>query len=265
MSTPRYDRLGTTYTATRREDPDLAGQIHAALGDGRTLLNVGAGAGAYEPRDRTVLAVEPSPVMIAQRPADAAPAVVATAERLPFVDGSFDAAMALHTVHHWSDPAAGLAELRRVARRVVVVAGDAQVIDRLWLTADYFPGLAFGARREVQPQAIADRLGGRTEIRPLRVPVDCLDGFTEAFLARPEAYLDPSVRRNMSTFRLLPQDQVAAGVARLRRDLAVGLWDARHGDLRRLSHLDTGLRIVISRPGPRRSGGGPPGYTQARG
>ena len=246
MDTPRYDRLGTSYTATRREDPDLAAQILAALGDGRTLLNVGAGAGAYEPRDRTVLAVEPSPVMIAQRPGDAAPAVLAKAERLPFVDGSFDAAMALHTVHHWNDPAAGLGELRRVARRVVVVAGDGHVFDRLWLAAEYFPGIAFGGRPEVQPQAIAERLGGRTEIRPLRVPVDCIDGFPEAFMARPEAYLDPDVRRNMSPFRLLPEDEVAAGLARLRRDLASGAWDDRFGDLRRLSHVDTGLRIVVS-------------------
>ena len=248
MGDPLYDRLGTTYTATRREDPELAGQIHTALGAGRTLLLEGPGAGAYEPRDRTVLAVEPSPVMIAQRPADAAPAVLAAAERLPFVDGSFDAAMALNTVHHWSDPAAGLGELRRVARRVVVVAGDAQVIDRLWLTAEYFPGMAFRTRRDVQPQAIAERLGGRTEIRPLRVPVDCLDGIPEAFIARPEAYLDPHVRRNISTFRLLPEDQVVAGVARLRRDLASGEWDARFGELRRLSHLDVGLRIVVSDP-----------------
>ncbi|HET7171807.1 MAG TPA: methyltransferase domain-containing protein [Gaiellales bacterium] len=243
-----YDRLGATYSATRREDPELARQIHTALGGARTLLNVGAGAGAYEPRDRAVLAVEPSAVMVAQRPADAAPAVLAAAERLPFADGSFDAAMALHTVHHWTDPAAGLGELRRVARRVVVVAGDADVIDRLWLTAEYFPGIAFGARRDVQPQAIAERLGGRTEILPLRVPVDCADGFPEAFLARPEAYLDPDVRRNMSVFRLLPDDRVAAGVARLRRDLASGVWDVRHGGLRRRSHLDTGLRIIVSDP-----------------
>jgi SAM-dependent methyltransferase len=172
--------------------------------------------------------------------------VLAAAERLPFVDGSFDVAMALHTVHHWNDVAAGLCELRRVARRVVVLAGDAHVIDRLWLTAEYFPGMVFGARREVHPTAIAERLGGRTEIRPLHVPAGCLDGFTEAFLARPEAYLDPCVRRNMSTFRLLPEEQVAAGVAHLRRDLASGVWDARHGDLRRRSHLDTGLRIVVS-------------------
>jgi SAM-dependent methyltransferase len=246
MDPPRYDRLGTTYTATRREDPELAGQIHTALGDGRTLLNVGAGAGAYEPRDRTVLAVEPSPVMVAQRPADAAPAVLAPAERLPFVDGSFDAAMALHTVHHWTDPAAGLRELRRVARRVVVVAGDADVFDRLWLAAEYFPDMSFGGRRDLHPQSIAERLGGRTEIRPLHVPVSCVDGFPEAFMGRPEAYLDPAVRRNMSPFRLLPEDEVIAGVDRLRHDLASGAWDARHGSLRRASHLDTGLRIVIS-------------------
>ena len=248
MKTPRYDRLGTTYTATRREDPELAAQIHAALGDGRTVLNVGAGAGAYEPRDRTVVAVEPSPVMIAQRPADAAPAVLAVAERLPFVDGSFDAAMALHTLHHWDDPAAGLDELRRVAHRVVVVAGDAEVFDQLWLTTVYFPGMAFGARPQLRPQAIAERLGGRTEIRPLRVPVDCIDGLPEAFIARPEAFLDADVRQNMSPFRLLPEDEVAAGVARLRRDLASGAWDARYGDLRRLSHVDAGLRIVVSDP-----------------
>jgi SAM-dependent methyltransferase len=194
------------------------------------------------------MAVEPSPVMIAQRPADAAPAVLAAAEQLPFVDASFDAAMALHTVHHWHDPAAGLRELRRVARRVVVVAGDAEVIDKLWLTAEYFPGMGYGARRDVQPQLIAERLGRRTEIRPLHVPVDCIDGFPEAFIARPEAYLDPDVRRNISTFRLLPEDQVAAGISRLRRDLASGAWDARHGHLRRLSHVDTGLRMIISNP-----------------
>ncbi|MGN6377359.1 MAG: class I SAM-dependent methyltransferase [Gaiellales bacterium] len=247
MGPPRYDRLGTTYTATRREDPDLACQIHAALGDARTVLNVGAGAGAYEPRDRTVVAVEPSTVMIAQRPADAVPAVVASAERLPFVDGSFDAAMAVHTVHHWSDPAAGLGELRRVARRVVVVVGDIGVLTRLWLAGEYFPGIADACTRaEMRPRAIAERLGGRTQILTLRVPVGCIDGFTEAFLARPEAYLDPAVRRNMSGFRLLPADQVAAGVARLRRDLASGAWDARHGSLRRQSHMDTGLRIVVS-------------------
>ena len=247
MGIARYDTIGTTYTATRREDPELAEQIHAALGAGRTLLNVGAGAGAYEPRDRTVLAVEPSPVMIAQRAANAAPAVLASAERLPFVDGSFDAAMALHTVHHWSDLAAGLAELRRVARRVVVLEGDPRVINRLWLTAEYFPGMAERfSRPELWPDAIAERLGGSTAIRTLRVTANCLDGFSEAFIARPEAYLDPAVRQNMSTFRLLPSDQVEIGICRLRDDLVSGAWDARHGALRRLPHMDMGLRIVVS-------------------
>lgn len=247
MYAPIYDTLGATYTATRREDPELARQIHAALGDGRTVLNVGAGAGAYEPCDRTVVAVEPSPVMIAQRPATAAPAVLASAERLPFVDGSFDVAMAVATVHHWQDPAAGLAELRRVARRVVVVAGDGHVINRLWFIAEYFPGISRGpARAGVQPLAIAERLGGRTEIRQLHVPAACLDGFPEAFVARPEAYLDPAVRRNMSPFRMLPSDQVEAGVARLRRDLESGAWDARHGALRHMPEIDVGLRIVVS-------------------
>lgn len=247
MNDPVYDRLGTTYTTTRREDPQLARQIHAALGDSRSVLNVGAGAGAHEPRDRTVVAVEPSPVMIAQRPAGAAPAVVAVAEELPFADGSFDAAMALHTVHHWSDPRAGLDELRRVARRVVVLAPDARVLVRLWLVAEYFPQLADGcARAEIQPQAIAERLGGRAEIQPLRVPVGCVDGFPEAFMARPEAFLDPAVRRNMSPFRLLPAAEVEAGVAQLRDDLASGIWDARHRDLRLQPFMDVGLRIVVS-------------------
>ena len=242
-----YDRLGSTYTATRREDSDIAHQIHDALGDCRTVLNVGAGAGAYEPADRTVVAVEPSLVMIAQRPSGAAPAVVAEAERLPFVDDSFDAAMAVATVHHWHDPAAGLAEMRRVARKVVIVCGDASVINALWLTAEYFPGMASGcARADIQPQTIAERLAGRTEVRPLRVPVNCVDGFPEAFIARPEAYLDPAVRSNISTFRLLPEDQVAAGVDRLRRDLASGAWDARHEGLRLQTHIDVGLRILIS-------------------
>jgi hypothetical protein len=155
--------------------------------------------------------------------------------------------MALHTVPHWADPAAGLGELRRVARRVVVIAPDGGVINRLWLTAEYFPRMAERcARAEIQPHAIAERLGGRTQIRRLRVPVDCLDGFAEAFVGRPEAYLDPAVRRNISSFRLLPADEVTAGVARLRQDLASGAWDARHGALRRRSHMDVGLRIVVS-------------------
>ena len=190
-----YDRIGTTYTASRREDPELAGQIHAALGEARTVVNVGAGAGSYEPRDRTVVAVEPSRVMIAQRPAGAAPAVLAAAEQLPFVDASFDAAMAVLTVDHWDEPLAGLDELRRVAARVVVVAADSRIVDRMWLVAEYFPGMAADrAGRWLEPEAIADRLGGRARVVPLPVPFGCRDGFGDAFWGRPEAYLDPSLR-----------------------------------------------------------------------
>jgi SAM-dependent methyltransferase len=248
--TPLYDELGTTYRRTRSEDPVIAGQIHAALGDVQPVVNVGAGTGSYEPRDRPVVAVEPSAVMIASRPPGAAPVVEAAAEALPFADRSFAAGMALWTVHHWADPTQGLRELRRVAARVVVLAVDAARMDALWLTAEYFPAMADGrGRPAIQPEAVAATLGGTTRIEPLRIPGDCRDGFGEAFLGRPEAYLDPGVRANMSAFRLLAPDDLAAGLDRLRRDLAAGAWNARHGHLRHLPAFDTGHRIVVSDPG----------------
>src|SRR5580704_15783453 len=134
-----YDAIGTTYTVTRRTEPRIAVRVWAALGDARTVLNVGAGTGSYEPPDRRVTAVEPSALMRAQRPAGAAPCVAAVAESLPFDDQSFDAAMAFSTVHRWPDPIAGLREMRRVARRVVVFThdtGDTEWLRRFWLTRD---------------------------------------------------------------------------------------------------------------------------------
>ncbi len=242
----RYDDIGTTYARSRHEDARLARQIHAALGNARWVVNVGAGTGSYEPFDRRVIAVEPSPVMIAGRPGHAAPAVRATAEALPFADGSFDAGMALWTIHHWTDPRRGLRELRRVARRVVVIAAGPELND-LWLMRDYFPALAAPSQLpETRPDAIAATLGGATRITPLLVPRDCTDGFHEAFWARPEAYLDPAIRANMSGFRLLDSEYIEAGLERLRRDLETGAWDRRHGHLRRRPHLDAGLRIVVS-------------------
>jgi SAM-dependent methyltransferase len=242
-----YDELGTTYRRTRSEDPVIAGHVHAALGDGQPVVNVGAGTGSYEPRDRQVIAVEPSAVMIASRPRGAAPVVQATAEALPFADRSFAAGMAVWTVHHWTRPTKGLRELRRVATRVVVVTADAATMNALWLTAEYFPAMAAGRiRPEIQPEAVAAVLGGTIRIEPLRIPGDCRDGFGEAFLGRPEAYLDPGVRANMSAFRLLAPDDLSAGLHRLQRDLASGAWDARHGDLRDLAAFDTGHRIVVS-------------------
>ncbi|MGH3421018.1 MAG: class I SAM-dependent methyltransferase, partial [Streptosporangiaceae bacterium] len=188
-----YDTIGATYTVTRRTEPRIAEQVWAALGDARTVLNVGAGTGSYEPPDRDVTAVEPSAVMRAQRPAGAAPCVAATAESLPFEDQSFDAAMAFATIHHWRDPIAGLREMRRVARRVVVFTKDFSDRDLFWLDRDYLPEYAgLLADRPSLAEQVRE-LGARTE--PVLIPWDCADGFFEAYWRRPEAYLDEQVRR----------------------------------------------------------------------
>jgi SAM-dependent methyltransferase len=215
------------------------------------VVNVGAGAGAYEPTDRRVTAVEPSPVMRAQRAAGAAPVLAARAEQLPFADASFDAAMAVWTVHHWDDADAGLRELRRVARGPVVVATwDPAFGGTFWLLDRYLPQL-----RERDATAfpaidrIARALGGHIRVSPLPIPRDCADGFLGAFWARPEAYLDPAVRAGMSTLHALDAAVVAAGLARLEEDLASGEWDALHGDLRRQAECDLGYRLVVATTG----------------
>src|SRR6476660_10217180 len=198
-SAPLYDTIGTTYTATRRTEPRIAAQVWAALGDAATVLNVGAGTGNHEPSDRDVTAVEPSAVMRAQRPAGAAPCVAATAENLPFEDQSFDAAMAFSTIHHWQDPIAGLLEMRRVARRVVVFTCDTRDRSwrrRFWLTRDYLPEVA--ASRVGLATELARAIGARME--PVLIPWDCVDGFFEAYWRRPEAYLDEGVRRGVSVW-----------------------------------------------------------------
>ena len=233
-----YDRIGRNYATGRRTEPRIAAQIHAALGDARTVINVGAGAGSYEPSDREVVAVEPSSVMLAQRPADAAPAIQATAESLPFADGAFDAAMALLTDHHWRDQAAGYREMRRVARRLVMFTWDERAADEFWLARDYLPGI----ESMVGGLTFEDRceLLGATRVEPVLVPHDCVDGFMSAYWGRPEAYLDPAVRDVTSVFATAPPDLVADGIARLAADLASGAWDQRHGSLRSLPELDTG-------------------------
>jgi SAM-dependent methyltransferase len=239
----RYDRIGRSYTATRRPDPRLAAQIHRALGDARTVLNVGAGTGAYEPHDRDVLAVEPSATMRAQRPPDAAPAIDARAEALPFADQAFDAAMAVLTVHHWSDPAAGLRELRRVARRVVVLGFDPDSAPRTWLTRDYLPGLLEPARPSL-PEAAAAL--GAAAVETVPIPHDCTDGFLHAYWRRPHAYLDPVVRANISVLALLDEAAVQAFVQALAMDLETGLWERRNGHLRALPELDCGYRLLVA-------------------
>lgn len=238
-----YDRIGAGYARHRRADPRIARQVSGALGDAGRVVNVGAGTGSYEPVDRAVVAVEPSAVMVAQRPAAAAPAVRAVAEDLPFADGSFDAAMAVITVHHWTDLDAGLAELCRVAPRVVVLTFDPAIHFGYWLF-DYLPEarqLPSAAGPPVDD--LARRLGARSEV--VAVPADCVDGFNWAYWRRPEAYLDAEVRACISGLAQLPTPVVEAAVARLAADLADGAWDARYGQLRRLEQIDGGFRLLV--------------------
>jgi SAM-dependent methyltransferase len=248
---PLYDAIGGDYTATRQTDPRLARAIREALGDARSVLNVGAGAGAYEPLDREVLAVEPSEVMIAQREQGAAPVVQASAESLPLEDDSFDAAMAVLSDHHWSDRRRALRELRRVARRrVVLFNADPAQAEQFWLTRDYLPGfLRLIPDRYRKPGAWAEELSaelGPVQLRTVPIPHDCQDGFYGAFWRRPAAYLDRRVRDGISVFARLPQVEVDEALVRLRRDLASGAWQRRHESLTQLDELDLGYRVVVA-------------------
>jgi len=242
-----YDTLGATYTLTRRTEPRIAARVWAALGEARTVLNVGAGTGSYEPPGRAVTAVEPSAVMRAQRPAAAAPCVAATAASLPFEDQSFDAAMALHTVHHWPDPIAGLREMRRVARRVVVLTydpSDTASRRRFWLTRDYLPEVAaFSAGRPSLAEQ-AGAIGARQE--PVPIPWDCVDGFFEAYWRRPEAYLDEQVRHGISVWAKVGPEAEQRAVRQLRADLVSGRWAARNRDLIALEAAELGLRLLVA-------------------
>ena len=241
---PLYDRIGHGYARARVPDARIEAQIHAALGDAQTVVNVGAGAGSYEPRRRTVAALDPSPVMLGQRPPDAAPAVVGTAEALPFPDGAFDAALACLTLHHWSDLAAGIAELRRVASRIVVFTFD--VATYPWIATEYLPEMIDQVDFHFPPiDDVAAMLDASVEAVP--VPHDCTDGFTGAYWGRPEAYLDPDVRAGMSGMQALDQDLIKSRMDRLAADLASGAWDERHGHLRDLDELDIGLYLLVAR------------------
>jgi SAM-dependent methyltransferase len=243
-----YDSIGHGYARQRQPDPRIAAILHAALGDARSVLNVGAGAGSYEPTDRHVVAVEPSEVMIAQRPPGAARAVLAGVQSLPFDAKSFDAVMAILTIHHWPDRMKGLAECARVAKdRVVLLTWDTEA-NAFWLLQDYVPGFA-EVDRAVLPKmheyATAFGPGARVEISAVPVPRDCVDGFFGAYWARPAAYLDPKVQAGISLFaRMSEQDR--AGLERLRADLDSGAWTARHGHLLEKDALDVGYRLVIA-------------------
>jgi ubiquinone/menaquinone biosynthesis C-methylase UbiE len=245
MSGAAYDELGVNYTDFRRADPRIAARIWAALGDARSVVNVGAGAGSYEPSDREVIAVEPSPLMIAKRAEDAAAVRQGVAEALPLENQSVDAAMGTLTIHHWKDLDAGLAEMRRVARkRIVLLTIDAEVNSEIWTLSEYFPTAA-QAEREKMPtmQALEDKLPHAT-IEVVPAPSRCQDEFTSALWDRPELFLEPATLRASSLWHQLPVEMIQAGQERLRADLASGRWDEEHGHLRTLPELDIGLRLV---------------------
>lgn len=241
-----YDRIGKGYSNFRSTDPDIAAAIRTALGNAASVVNVGAGSGSYEACARSCIAIEPSSTMIAQRPAGSAPVTQGVAERLPLQSGSFDAAMALLTVHHWTDLTAGVAELRRVARRVVVFTFDPTVHDAFWLFREYLPEATRPlSQRPATPESIGRQLGG-ARIEVVSVSSRCRDGFTLAYWNRPEAYLDPEVRRCCSSFAELPDSLVEERMVRLAADLESGQWESDHPQLRGATSYDGGLRLVVS-------------------
>jgi SAM-dependent methyltransferase len=245
----RYDTIGHGYARTRREDPGFRARIHTALGDARTVVNVGAGTGAYEPRDRYVIAIEPSDVMAAQRTRDLAPAIRASAGSLPLRDGSVDAAMSVLSVHHWDqDREKGVRELRRVARgAVVILTYDATVSAAMWLMADYLPEVA-ALDLEIFPalDQLTRWLGGNVRIDTVPIPRDTPDWMLGSFWAHPERVLDADARAATSGFARMSPEVVDRVVADVSRDLESGLWDERHGHLRGVDALDVGLRLVVA-------------------
>lgn len=243
-----YGRIGLGYAQIRQPDPRIEAIVWEALGDARSVLNVGAGAGSYEPRDRDVTAVEPSASMRAERPADRVRAIDATAQDLPFGDDSFDAAMASVTIHQWPDLEAGLREMRRVARGPVVILTFSPEIPEAWWQPEYVPELfEVEARRMPALDRVAAALGGDVEARTIPIPADCVDGFGQAFFARPERTLESQVRRAQSAWSFLDPGVEARYERELRADLESGRWDERWGRFRELDAFDGGLRLVIAR------------------
>lgn len=247
MTEASYDRLGRRYGEVRRPDPRIAARIEEALGDARTVVNVGAGTGSYEPSDREVTAVEPSAEMIGQRPAGSAAVVQAEAETLPFDDDSFDAGLAVLTVHHWDDVPVGLAELRRVARdRVVLLTVDPEALRGLWMNRDYWPESTEVEARRMPTKGELEAALPAPVFTKVPVPRDCTDGFASAYWGRPEAILDPAIRQASSNWHAISAEASERGLRELAADLEGGAWDERHGHLRTALELDVGLRLVVS-------------------
>ncbi len=245
-TSPRYDTIGRGYLAHRRADPRWEAVVFEHVADADRIVNVGAGTGSYEPPGRSLLAVDPSSVMIDQRPADSAPAVRASGSALPFFSRCADVAMAILTVHHWDDWAAGLGEMCRVAPRRLVLGIDFDLHASFWLLEEYLPEVAEHTR-SIGPgvDAIATAIGATSTV-PLLVPVDMVDGVLGAYWRHPEAYLDPAVRANCSGLALADPAVIARGAAALAADLESGAWHERHADLLTCDSLDLGYRLVVS-------------------
>lgn len=244
-----YGRIGVEYRTYRQPEPEFATAILAALGDAQRVLNVGAGAGSYEPTDRDVVAVEPSATMRAQRPAHLTEAIDAVAEHLPFADGAFDAAMATFTVHQWPDLAAGLAEVRRVTTGpIVIMTGDPAGVQRFWLSEYLGDVLATESFRYPAVERVAAALGADVRVTNLPIPLNCIDGFNEAYYGRPEMFLDPGARRANSAWSFVDAQAEADAVERLRADLESGVWNARHGHLRTQAHFEGSLLLIVAEP-----------------
>jgi SAM-dependent methyltransferase len=238
----KYDTIGINYQDLRKPDPRIAAAIQGALGRAETVLNIGAGAGSYEPRNRQVTAVEPSIEMIRKRGSSAAKAVQASADDLPFDDDSFDAAMAILTIHHWPDKEAGVREMRRVTRgRIVLLTFDPS--QRPWLT-DYLPELVSLDEAQLPAMADFDRWLGPVQVTPILVPHDCSDGFLYAYWRRPEAYLDARIRSGSSSFWAISDPE--PGLRRLKHDLETGEWERRYSDVLALDAYDAGYRLVVA-------------------
>jgi SAM-dependent methyltransferase len=246
-----YERGGSGYETQRRADPRIADQIHRALGDAASVLNIGAGAGSYEPSDRYVLAVEPSAAMRARRRLGrVVPAIDASAQALPFDGDTVDAAMAIFTVHQWGEGLGpGLRELRRVTRGpIVIMTIDGDALAGFWL-GEYLPvRMDIERRRFPSIDNITALLGGTSMIEPVPIPVDCTDGFVEAFYGHPESLLDPVVRHAQSTWQFLDHATTQEGLDTLAEDLRTGAWDARYGHLRHQSAYAGPLVLLIAQP-----------------
>lgn len=246
----KYDHLGRSFSATRQEDPRIAARIERALGSAVSVVNVGAGTGNYESPERRMVGVEPSETMIRQRPRNAAPCVRGWAESLPFCDNSVDAALAVMTVHHWDDPARGLAEMRRVARDAVVLFTADPARRSTYWAYEYFPTLASVDIPTFPSLESFETVLGPCQLIPVPIPHDCHDAFFTAYWRRPAAFLDPSFRENSSAFSLISPGEVEAGLRELRHDLDTGAWRARHGHVLTLTEFDVGQCLVVSATDP---------------